>query len=53
MGKEHVQLRRHKIKTAGAESQEDSSFPADGQRAILMKKQKKKKKKKEAKSKSE
>ena len=32
-GKEHIQFRRHKIKT----SQEDSSFPADGQQTILNK----------------
>ena len=36
-GKERKQLRRHKIKTARAESQEDSSFLADGHNAILNK----------------
>ena len=43
MGKEHKQLRWCKVKkTAGAESQEDSSFPADGHQAILNKMKKKK-----------
>ena len=37
MGKEHTQFRRHKIRTARAKSQEDSSFPADGHQAILNK----------------
>ena len=41
MGKEHMQFRRHKIRTARAESQEDSSFPADGNQAILNKMYKK------------
>ena len=36
-GKEHVRLRQHKIKTVLAENQEDSSFPADGQTAIINK----------------
>ena len=42
-GKEHIQTRQHKIKTARAESQEDSSFPADGHEAILIKMYKKSK----------
>ena len=36
-GKEHIQLRRHKIKTIRVESQWDSSFPADGHRTSLNK----------------
>ena len=36
-GKEHIQLRRHKIKTIRVESQWDSSFPADGHKASLNK----------------
>ena len=32
-GKEHIQLRRHKIKTIRVESQWDSSFQADGHKA--------------------
>ena len=36
-GKEHKQLRRHKIKTIRVESQWDSSFPADGHKAGLNK----------------
>ena len=36
-GKEHKQLRRHKIKTIRVESQWDSSFPADGHKASLNK----------------
>ena len=31
--KEHARLRRHKIKTVWAESQEDSYFPEDGQKS--------------------
>ena len=41
MGKEHTQFRRHKIRTARSESQEDSSFPADRHRAIQNKMKKK------------
>ena len=37
MGKEHIPFRRHEIRTATAEIQEDSSFPADGHQAILNK----------------
>ena len=33
MGNAHIQLRWHKMKTV--ESQEKSSFPSDGQQAIL------------------
>ena len=36
-GKEHIQLRPHKIKTIRVESQWDSSFPADGHKASLNK----------------
>ena len=36
-GKEHIQLRRHKIKTILVEIQWDSSFPADGHNACLNK----------------
>ena len=36
-GKEHIQLRRHKIKTIRVESQWDSSFPADSHKASLNK----------------
>ena len=35
--KEHVQLRRHKIKTTREKSQEDSSFPAGDHKTILYK----------------
>ena len=41
MGKEHMQFRRPKIRTARAEIQEDKSFPADGYQAILNKMNKK------------
>ena len=37
MGKEQMQFRQHKVKTARAESQEDSFFPADGHQTILNK----------------
>ena len=37
MGKEHIQLRWQKIKTIRVESQWDSSFPADGHKASLIK----------------
>ena len=37
MGKEHIQFRRHRIRTARAESQEDNSFPADDHQTILNK----------------
>ena len=37
MGKERIQFRRHEIRTARAESQEDSSFPVDGLQATLNK----------------
>ena len=36
-GKEHIQIRRHKIKTIRVESQWDSFFPADGHKASLNK----------------
>ena len=36
-GKEHIQIRRHKIKTLRVVSQWDSSFPADGHKASLNK----------------
>ena len=42
MGKEHIQFRLHKIRTARAKRQEYSSFPADGYQAILFKMNKKK-----------
>ena len=35
MGKGHILVRRHKIKTARVESQEDSFFPEDCHQAIL------------------
>ena len=35
IGKEHLQFRRHKIRTARAESQKAKTFPADGQQASL------------------
>ena len=37
MGKDSIQFRRHKIRTAREESQEDSTVPADGHHAILNK----------------
>ena len=35
MGKEYVQFWRRKLRTASAESQQDSCFPADDHQAIL------------------
>ena len=37
----NTQFRRHNIRAAGAESQEDSSYPADGHQAIINKMNKK------------
>ena len=37
MGKENTQPQRHKMKTARVESQEDTSFPADGHQGVLNK----------------